>query len=381
MNAAAALEVPPPRETVRLSGPLALVAAIPVLLGFHPARSLVLLCVHGVRHRVGPALRIDLPIPADVPAAATFLALQAARHATAVMVICYSADPDDFARGRPVLPHDDLMRSCLRELDDSGVPVLDAVLVRTGTVWSYLRGTAADGGKRLPAEDDPSLAHLRAAYVGAGRAVLGDRDEIARTVAAPGDDTAAASDRAVVAAFERFGAGIAELDYRGTVALGCEIAHARLTAAIDTHRRGTERDEAVWGDLVATLTVDLVRDAVISWCLERVGDFPLGLLVDLAHWVTDDFAVPVLSVLALVAYRSGDGALANVALERALDIDPEYRLATLARDFIVNGVHPTELDALIIDWADHPGNPAAPLWLRRLEETNALDDGPLGDDQ
>ncbi len=378
MNAAAALELPPPRETVRLSGPLALVAAIPLLLGFHPARSLVLLCVHGVRHRVGPALRIDLPIPADVEAAASFLALQAARHATAVMLICYAGDADDFARGRPVLPHDALMRSCLRELDDHGVPVIDAVLVRSGALWSYLHGTATGPGQRLPTDDDPALTHLRAAQVSAGRAVLGDRDAITRAIAAPTGESAVASDQAVMAAFEKFGAGIAELDYRGTVELGCRVAHASLTAAIGAHRRGDARDETVWGDLVATLTVDLVRDAVISWCLERVGECPVGLFIDLAHWVTDDFAVPLLSVLALVAYRSGDGALANVSLERALDIDPEYRLAVLAREFMVNGVHPTELDALIIDWADHPGNPAAPMWLRRLDELASLDDDDLG---
>lgn len=370
----AALELPTPRETVRLSGPLALVAAVPILLGFHPARSLVLLCVHGVRHRVGPALRIDLPIPEDVPAVASFLAAQAARNATAVMLVCYAPDADDFARGRAVLPHRELITACLVELDGLGVPVLDAVLVRSGAAWSYLRGTAADPGHRLPGDDDPSLAHLRAAHVGAGRAVLGDREAIARTVAGPAPGAPATAGPAIDEAFQRFAVRIADLDHRGTVEIGCDLAHQRLATAIDAHRRSITHDDAVWGDLVVTLTVDLVRDAVISWCLERVGDVPIGLFVDLAHWVPDDFAVPVLAVLALLAYRGGDGALANVALDRALTVDPGYRLAVLTREFVANGVHPTELDSLILDWSDHPGNPAAPFWLRRLDDIDAMDD-------
>lgn len=377
MTQPTALELPPPRETVRLSGPLALVGAVPVLLGFHPARSLVLLCVHGVRHRVGPALRIDLPIPADEPAVATFLAAQAARHATAVMLVCYSPAENEVAPGRAVLPHAGLVTACVREIRDTGVPVIDAVLVRGGAAWSYLHHPASAPGAPLPSDDDPGLAHLHAAAVGAGRAVLGDRDAISRTVAAPPDGEAAVSEAAMADAFGRFASVIADLDFKATVQVGCDLAHARLATAVTTHVRAGARDDAVWADLIAVLTIDLVRDAVISWCLERTGDIPVGLFVELARWVGDDFAVPVLAVLALVAYRSGDGALANVALERALGIDPGYRLAALTREFVVNGVHPTELDSLIIDWADHPGNPAAPFWFRRLLDLDAQADEDL----
>lgn len=377
MTQPTALELPPPRETVRLSGPLALVGAVPVLLGFHPARSLVLLCVHGVRHRVGPALRIDLPIPADEPAVAGFLAAQAARHATAVMLVCYSPAENEPAPGRAVLPHAALVAACVREIRDAGVPVIDAMLVRGGAAWSYLHQPAASPGSPLPSDDDPGLAHLQAAAVGAGRAVLGDRDAISRTVAAPSDAEAAVSEAAMADAFGRFASVIADLDFKATVQVGCDLAHARLAAAVTTHLRAEVRDDAVWADLIAVLTIDLVRDAVISWCLERTGDIPVGLFVELARWVGDDFAVPVLAVLALVAYRSGDGALANVALERALDVDAGYRLAVLTREFVVNGVHPTELDSLIIDWADHPGNPAAPFWFRRLLDLDAQEDEDL----
>lgn len=373
MTTLPALELPPPRETIRLSGPLALIGATPILLGFHPARSLVLLCVHGLRQQVGPALRIDLPIPADVPDVATFLATQASRHATAVMLLCYSHDADGYERGRTVFPHAALMWRCLDELRDIGVPVLDAVLVRAGSAWSYLHHTPRDAGYRLPGDDDPGLAHLRTAHVGAGRAVMADRDEVARAIAGPSSDATDSSSTAILAGFDRWGSLVADLDYRGTVEVGCHLAHEQLTASIGAHVTGQVDDTVIerWADLVATLSVDLVRDAVLSWCLERTGETPVAMFVDIARWVTDDFAVPILSILALVAYRSGDGALANVALERALRIDPEYRLAALTQEFIAQGVHPTELDSLIIDWADHPANPAAPFWFRFDEDLDS----------
>ncbi len=391
MTSLPALQLPSPPETVRLSGPLALVGAVPVLLGFHPARSVVLLCVHGVRQRVGPALRVDLPIPADVPALAEFLAAQAARHATAVMLLCYSPDQDEFESGRPVFPHNDLMRRCVEQLRDVGVPVVDAILVRAGSAWSYLHHTPRDVAYRLPDDDDPGLAHLRAAHVGAGRAVMTDRASIARSIAGPQADSADASTAAVMDGLDRWAALIADLDYRGTVEVGCHLAHEQLTAAITSHVHGEDvvPGSAVWADLIATLSVDLVRDAVLSWCLERTGEIPVGLFVDIARWAPDEFATPILSILALVAYRNGDGALANVALDRALAVEPDYRLAVLTQEFIAHGVHPTELDSLIIDWADHPANPAAPFWFRRdqkadvegCRESDASPDGPSRSDR
>jgi hypothetical protein len=44
------------------------------------------------------------------------------------------------------------------------------------------------------------------------------------------------------------------------------------------------------------------------------------------------------SLLAFTAWQSGDGSLANVALQRALDADPGYTMAQLIRDAIASGI-------------------------------------------
>jgi hypothetical protein len=47
------------------------------------------------------------------------------------------------------------------------------------------------------------------------------------------------------------------------------------------------------------------------------------------------------SLLAFVAWQCGDGALANVALDRALADDPSYSMATLLRQVISAGAPPS----------------------------------------
>jgi Domain of unknown function (DUF4192) len=46
------------------------------------------------------------------------------------------------------------------------------------------------------------------------------------------------------------------------------------------------------------------------------------------------------ALLAFVAWQSGDGALANVALDRALADDPRYSMALLLRQVITAGAPP-----------------------------------------
>src|SRR5580698_5545062 len=50
-----------PAETLRVRGPVDLIHAVPYLLGFHPARSLVVIGL--AEHRVRVTVRLDLPEP------------------------------------------------------------------------------------------------------------------------------------------------------------------------------------------------------------------------------------------------------------------------------------------------------------------------------
>jgi hypothetical protein len=47
-------------------------------------------------------------------------------------------------------------------------------------------------------------------------------------------------------------------------------------------------------------------------------------------------------LLAFVAWQAGEGTLANIAIERALDADPNYSMALLLGDILDAGVPPSE---------------------------------------
>jgi hypothetical protein len=50
------------------------------------------------------------------------------------------------------------------------------------------------------------------------------------------------------------------------------------------------------------------------------------------------------SLVAFVAYWLGDGALANLALDRVADADPEYTMAALVSLILQSGMPPEKLE-------------------------------------
>ena len=54
------------------------------------------------------------------------------------------------------------------------------------------------------------------------------------------------------------------------------------------------------------------------------------------------WAAPAATILALVSWLHGEGALASLALQRALDDDPQYRLALLTRQLMSRGTDPRD---------------------------------------
>jgi hypothetical protein len=60
----------------------------------------------------------------------------------------------------------------------------------------------------------------------------------------------------------------------------------------------------------------------------------------LVRAVPDEHCAPVLTVLASVAWWMGEGSVARVALERALEHVPDYRLARLLEQLLDHGIRP-----------------------------------------
>jgi hypothetical protein len=67
----------------------------------------------------------------------------------------------------------------------------------------------------------------------------------------------------------------------------------------------------------------------------------LRLWTDVVRRATPAYLPAPASLLAFTAWQSGEGALANIAIDRALAADPEYSLAKLLRDIMDAGVPPS----------------------------------------
>jgi hypothetical protein len=67
----------------------------------------------------------------------------------------------------------------------------------------------------------------------------------------------------------------------------------------------------------------------------------LRLWTDLVRSAADMWLPAPAALLAFTAWQSGEGALANIAVERALGADPSYSMALLLRDILDAGVPPS----------------------------------------
>lgn len=66
----------------------------------------------------------------------------------------------------------------------------------------------------------------------------------------------------------------------------------------------------------------------------------LDRLVEVCGLVPDQVAAPVLSVTAQCAWILNNGTIANIAVERALEFQPDYTLAQLVEQLLRHGVRP-----------------------------------------
>ena len=324
------------KPVVRLTSQAQFVASLPEQLGYVPTESLVALCLHEPRGRIGLIMRFDLPTQRHEAALAQEVVARA-RHAGAarLALAVYTDEPGELARLQLV----DLVTDLLGQ-----VPVTEAVLIRRGVFWSY---SYCDSQICCPAEGTPvgladaasSVQLLRAERVLEGRTVLPSRAAIEALVAPSAFLAADAAAQRWLAADEALAEAVAECGLDPTRMRVLD----RWRAVLSRWRRPpafTTDEEAA--TLSASLEDVIVRDEVAGmsgWS----GSPLLGLLEDLCRRTPPPYDAPICTLLAWVSYVQGGGALTTIALERALATDPAYRLALLLDDALRGQVPPAAL--------------------------------------
>ncbi len=320
-----------------------MLAAIPYLIGFHPHASLVLIGLAGADGRVGPVVRADLTTqPAGASRQAAHLATCLRRAgAQRALVVCYGDDsfssPDAMSGSGPAL-----VGAVDASLATEGIAAIDTLLVAGGR-WRSTRcadpGCCPPEGRPLRAPSDadgPSLIGATAAY--AGMAPLASREQVAARLRPAGGQLGAATASAVRRA-------VAD-DQQGEPApipVDAPATVAAFAAAVRRHGDGTE---ALGIDAGAVLLAGLAdigaRDACLAWIdtRRRLLDATIGMLTELVGRASPPYGAAPAALLGFCAWQRGDGALANLAVDRALADDPDYRLARLLASGLACGLPP-----------------------------------------
>ncbi|MBT9254841.1 DUF4192 domain-containing protein [Phycicoccus sp. MAQZ13P-2] len=355
-------------ETTTVHGPDELLAVLPYQLGYHPTRSVVVVALDR-RRRVHFTARVDLPPEDHVVETVEALLGPVRRELDGpVLLLGYEDEPH---------ASDPLLLALLEALESHGAEVADVAVVRGGRRYSPVceRVCCPPEGVPLP---DPHAVPAVAELVARGLAPLADRSAVDGLVAPDAEQASAVGAWLPLPALDR-------RSRRGSARVRREAVRAWALVLARPEAVGRRRHEPtpeVLARAVEGLRDIGLRDALIAWVAP--GVVPRGLLdavvvallerhlprwagmgtwahVDrevegrrellerllaLARAVPDerpDDAAAVCTTAAQLAWQLGDGALARAALERALRVEPGYRLARLLSGVVEHGLRPETL--------------------------------------
>jgi Domain of unknown function (DUF4192) len=314
-------------------------AAVPHLLGFHPSESMVVVGLDARRGRIVLAFRYDLPDPPD-PARSQ----EITEHAVAVLKQrrIKTAIAAGYGAGSLVTPVAEQLSTGLR---GAGIALRDLLRVQDGRYFSYVCTNPVccpPEGVPFDVSAHPAAAALTAAGMPArpGRASL--VASLAPLTGQAAESMRRATERALLRTEELTAPSRAPDTTPGSPWLVVEAGREAVRSAIGIYRHGgqiTDHDQLAW--LSVTIADLRVRDDAWARMDPRHRAQHRRLWTDVVRHACEPYVPAPASLLAFCAWQSGDGALANVALDRALADEPRYSMALLLREALDSGAPPS----------------------------------------
>lgn len=316
-------------RVVRVRTPGDIVASLPALIGYHPRDSVVLVVLGGERRRVRLTMRIDRP-DGGRPGSTVWRRLaEAFRTGVArvdgqeavLVVVDGSAADADLAR-----------RAVDRMLVDYGITLEDVLVVSEGRYRSIVcddPGCCPPEGRPVPAS-----SAVTAAAISEGKVICGSRDELGREVEAP---SGARLDRA-----ERVVRLLALSLPHGSLDVSLAAVEDELDRACAAARRGDlPLNQAV--RLALMVGAGTVRDRTYLHLVRTGPRQHRQVWASVCRQVPPHCSAVPLALTALCAYLTGDGAVANVVLERARAVDCTHPTVALVDDIVAVAIPPSDV--------------------------------------
>lgn len=292
-----------------------LITAIPFLLGFHPTDSIVMIAIKD--EAIGLAMRIDLPPSLDSDAIDQLASHLVRDEADAALLVAYTPDSRDDG--------DALLISLGAGFIRHGIAIQESIVVSHNRYRSIIcrdENCCPPFGKELP---DIEGSQIAAEHVLAG--VPMPFSDIAELVDSIGADPTSldtewsdfvnqffiADDAEELGALRRDGVETMEL-------------------LIDEYRLGHgARDRTLVARMIGRMSDVQIRDYALGIHTEDTYDIYFSMWRELLRLAPRGFVAPIACIVAAMSYESGDGALAQKALDRAFSDDEMYPLAGLLR--------------------------------------------------
>ncbi|WP_162145977.1 DUF4192 domain-containing protein [Glycomyces tenuis] len=304
---------------IRIKGPVDLITTIPLLLGFHPEHSLVVVGLNEGDFQC--TFRVDLPGSAEHIEHLRDLTGQLCRNECDACVL--------IAYGEREVGEAALARAAHR-FDAAGIKPLNRFRVADGRWFSPdCEDTCCPAeGKPVP-QTSPASCEVAVA----GGHALPDRSAVAAQL----DPAEPGRRAAVTAAVEAALLAEAELDWAEQ--------RGRDLRTVDRWMASSELPDTAD---IAALGLALGDLDIRDHAIDRInsGDFEgnrTDLWIWLARHLEEELVAPAATVAGFAAYRFGNGVLALEALELALRARPNYRLAQMLMAALQAGIPPGTL--------------------------------------
>jgi hypothetical protein len=310
-------------------------ALVPVLIGFEPEESVVML-TFGARRQFHA--RIDLPPPAEVGRCVDQLLAPARHHGVRqVLFVLFSADDRIVRRVATLLD---------RRFDAAGIRVMDVIQVHDGRRFAPL---GRDGVPAGGVPFDVACHPYRLEAVVEGKVVAGSREELARRLEG--------QPAAISAVEEALGVLWDELPIEAQLTLETtssqQVARAllaqvrpsgpELRETLDRHlRAGTVPDDREAARILLAVHNAEIRDHAWTPMRREGAAEHIGLWTDLVRRAPAGLLAGAAGVLAFAAWLHGDGALAWCAVDRCFEDDPEHSLGRVVAQALEGAVSPDE---------------------------------------
>jgi hypothetical protein len=296
---------PPTPTTLTARCPEDVLALVPVLLGFLPHDSVVMLTFGAAESFHA---RVDRPDgPGEIEEVVHALLVPARRHRVRRVVFVVYADDDRTIRR--------LVGALRREFSGAGIEVAE-MLRADGRCWFPLLGDHR-GGPGVPYDvgSHPFLAHA----VLRGQVTHGSREALAASLEIEPERAAEVGRLACGLS----GPWLSVDPPPQEVLVEGEWVHALVRARTSAGTFPTDQEVA---RLLCAIQVRRIRDAAWSPLTRDTAVAHVSFWTDVCRRCPEELLAPAATLLGWAAWQAGHGALAWCAAELAATCDPDYTL-------------------------------------------------------